>query len=92
MANFIYQFVGGKYNNLELTQDEIFLLPIKGYTEDLTELRKVQKWGCHRAELDNQPLIMGYLSPMYNGTRTVEDETFTVIRYETAEVYERLSR
>lgn len=40
--------------------------------------------GCvPRAELDNLPLVDGYLSPMWDGGK---------IRYETQEVYDMLSR
>ena len=54
---------------------------IRGYTEDLTE-RRNKGFACHRAELDNQPVFEGFLSPMWNGDG---------LRYETYEVYKMLS-
>ena len=55
---------------------------IRGYSEDLSELRA--QGGCvHRAELDNQPEFDGFLGPMWDGG---------MLRYETAEVYDMLSR
>lgn len=54
---------------------------IIGHTEDLSELRA--KGRCvHRAELDNQPIFEGFLSPMWDGGE---------LRYETQEVYDMLS-
>lgn len=53
-----------------------------GKTEDLTELRNHGAL-VHRAELDNQPKLPGYLGPMWDGD---------ALRYETWEVYEQLSR
>lgn len=55
---------------------------IRGYTEDLSELRA--KGACvHRAELDNEPIYEGFLGPMWDGGD---------FRYETQEVYDMLSR
>ena len=54
---------------------------IVGYTEDLTEARNKGAW-VHCKELDNQPIIKGFLSPMYDGGK---------LRYETQEVYDILS-
>lgn len=57
-------------------------LKIRGYTEDLSELRA--KGACvHRAELDNKPIYEGFLGPMWDGGD---------FRYETQEVYDMLSR
>ena len=55
---------------------------IKGYTEDLSELR-AQGRCVHRKELDNQPIFDGFLGPMWDGG---------ILRYETPEIYDMLSR
>ena len=74
-------FVGGKYNGQIMTVEEVKIIGNGKYTKDLTESRN--KGACvHRAELDNQPLVDGYLSPMWDGGR---------LRYETQEVYNMLS-
>ena len=66
-----------RYDNLEDVP-----YAIRGYSEDLTELREQ---GCcvHRAELDNQPMFEGFLGPMWDGG---------CLRYETQEVYDMLSQ
>lgn len=82
---FMYEFVGGKYNGQTMTKAEVETLS-HGLTEDLTHIR--QKGGtCHRKELDNQPLVDGYLSPMYSHI----DYGLVYLRYETQEVYNILS-
>ena len=63
---------------LEIAKKEF---KIVGYTEDLTNLRK-RGVLCHRAELDNQPIFEGYLSPMWDGDK---------LRYENQEAYDLLS-
>ena len=75
-------FVGGRYNGMVVTAEELEAMGNGRRSEDLSELRAR---GClvHRAELDNQPLVDGYLSPMWDGGR---------LRYETYEVYDMLSR
>lgn len=105
---FMYHFVGGEYNGklwhfAALEARNI----ITGFSDDLSELR-ARGVLCKRAELDNQPLVDGYLSPMYDGVRynvngvlkydfqcTEEEkqgEPIHIIRYETREVYDILSR
>lgn len=82
---FMYEFVGGKYNGKTMTKAEVESLS-HGLTEDLTHIR--QKGGtCHRKELDKQPLVDGYLSPMYSHI----DYGLIYLRYETQEVYNILS-
>ena len=77
-------FVGGRYHKQEMTVEEIISNGIwnGSLSEDLSEARKHGAW-VHRAELDNQPLVDGYLSPMWDGGK---------LRYETAEVYDIMSR
>ena len=82
---FMYEFVGGKYNGKTMTKAEVETLS-HGLTEDLTHIR--QKGGtCQRKELDNQPLVDGYLSPMFSHI----DYGLVYLRYETQEVYNILS-
>ena len=77
-------FAGGRYNGLEIDTQVILESNLWNgeLTEDLSEIRA--RGGCvHRAELDNQPMVDGYLSPMWDGDG---------LRYETQEVYDMLSR
>lgn len=79
---FMYEFVGGKYNGQTMTKAEVETIS-HGLTEDFSHIR--QKGGtCHRKELDNQPLVNGYLSPMYSHI----DYGLVYLRYETQEVYD----
>lgn len=75
-------FVGGKLNGQVMPVEKVIREYCNGhYTEDLSEIRK--RGGCvHRKELDNQPMVDGYLSPMWDGG---------MLRYETQEVYNMLS-
>ena len=82
---FIYQFFGGKYNGKTMTRKEIESLS-SGTTEDLTHIRQLGGT-CHRKELDNQPLVNGYLSPMFSHI----DYGLVYLRYETQEVYDMMS-
>lgn len=81
---FMYEFVGGKYNGKTMTKAEVETLS-HGLTEDLTHIR--QEGGtCHRKELDNQPLVDGYLSPMFSHI----GYGLVYLRYETQEVYDKI--
>lgn len=82
---FIYQFFGGKYNGKTMTRKEVDSLS-SGTTEDLTQIRQLDGT-CHRKELDNQPLVNGYLSPMFSHI----DYGLVYLRYETQEVYDMMS-
>jgi hypothetical protein len=74
-------FVGGRYNGMTYSVTELYEQTDK-FTDDLTKIRKLGGM-CHRKELDNQPIIEGYLSPMWDGDK---------LRYETQEVYNRMSK
>ena len=99
---YVYNFVGGKLNKKMMEREEVDKIAY-GYSDDMSELRAKGRM-VYRAELDNQPLVEGYLSPMWDGLRyngkyafeaTEEDkkcEPVAVIRYETQEVYSMLSR
>lgn len=76
-------FVGGRYNGMEIDAAQVIELPeFSGqYTADLTEERARGSW-VHRAELDLQPIVFGYVGPMWDGGK---------LRYETQEVYDMMS-
>ena len=60
-------FVGGKLNGTVTTTEEIKAKYWNGkLTEDLSEVR-ARGGLVHREELDNQPMVDGYLSPMWDG-------------------------
>lgn len=82
---FMYQFFGGKYNGQTMTRIEVESIS-NGKTEDLTHIRQ-QGGTCHREELDNQPLVDGYLSPMFSHI----DYGLIYLRYETQDVYNTMS-
>ena len=77
------EFVGGKLDGQSLSIEAVKRWHGNGkFTEDLSKIR--ERGGCvHRAELDNQPMVDGYLSPMWDGG---------MLRYETPEAYDMLSR
>jgi hypothetical protein len=68
-SKYLYEFVGGELNGKmwHYAALEVRNL-IKGYSTDLSEQR-AKGILCKRAELDNQPLIDGYMPPMYDGKR-----------------------
>ena len=68
-----------------MTRTEVEIIS-SGTTEDLTHIRQ-QGGTCHREELDNQPLVNGYLSPMFSHI----DYGLIYLRYETQEVYNTMS-
>ena len=77
-------FVGGQYHGQTIDVEEI-------YTNGMWNGRFSPYWGeerergacVPRAELDNLPLVDGYLGPMWDGG---------MLRYETQDVYDCLSR
>lgn len=75
-------FVGGKYNGMEVSHDELLKMGNGRFREDNSIKRKNGNL-CPREELDNQPLVDGYMAPMWDGDK---------LRYETYEIYELLSR
>lgn len=76
-------FVGGNLNGLEMDVEEIMNCGLWNgeVTPDYSEQRRETSY-VPRKELDNQPLVNGYLSPMWDGG---------MLRYETQEVYDLLS-
>lgn len=76
-------FVGGIHDGKCMTEAQIEKELCNGkHSEDCSEARNAG--GCvHHAVLDNCPMVDGYLSPMWDGG---------MLRYETWEVYDQLSR
>lgn len=76
-----YEFVGGEFNGLLTTKKVVCELGNGRFSEDLSEVR-ANGGLVHRAELDNQPLVDGYLSPMWDGTRYLTDEGRLITQWE----------
>lgn len=104
----IYEFHGGKLNKQRFTRAQVEEFS-DGITPDLSAARATGAL-VKRAELDSQPVVPGYLGPMWDGLRYVDEngkefydfmlpdeqkqglECFAVLRYETQQVYDILSR
>lgn len=82
---FIYELVGG---DCEGTYEDVEDLPCFSgkYTEDQSDIR-ARGGFTSRPELDNKPILNGYVGPMMNGYKDHK----MVLRYETQEVYDALS-
>lgn len=66
---YLYHFVGGPYNGKIWRYAALEARNlITGYSNDMSAVRATGVL-CKRAELDNQPLVNGYYSPMYDGVR-----------------------
>lgn len=75
-------FVGGTLNGVEMDTEKIFETVWNGrFSPNWYKERQMGRL-VPRAELDNQPLVDGYLNPMWDGGR---------LRYETQEMYNILS-
>lgn len=88
--DFLYQFVGGEYAGT-YTREEAEKLPIKEpeLTDDYSKYNSDNPDAIQpRKELQNQFQFSGYLGPMWGG---IEDGK-VIIRYETPQVYDMLSR
>lgn len=88
----VYEFVGGRYNGMVMQKESVVAIGNGRLSRDWSPERSAGGW-VPRKELDNQPLVDGYLSPMWDGTREdqASGETYAVLRYETQEVYDMLS-
>ena len=76
-------FVGGVYNGAVMSEWQVEKDLCNGkHSADYSESRKRGGF-VPFAVLDNNPLVAGYLSPMWDGG---------MLRYETPEVYNELSR
>lgn len=89
---YAFEFVGGKLHGQTITDYNTAVAISNGKSEDLSEVRKVNRYAVHRVELDNQPTFDGYYGPMWGGERDINGEHYAVLRYETPEIYDMLSR
>lgn len=84
-VKYLYTFHGGRLHGKVLTRGQMNRIS----NEKTLNFRREREMGLlvHREELDDQPKVIDYLGPMYNGF------TYGVIylRYETQEVYDMLS-
>lgn len=89
--NFLYHIVDThSYKTLTFDQlNETGL--ICGVSENNSKLREMGLC-VPREELDDQPVLKNYCGPMYDGTREINGEIYTMIRYESREAYEIYSR
>ncbi len=87
---YAFEFVGGPLNGVRSLNNVIAFST--GKSEDLSAIRKVNRYAVHRVELDNQPTFDGYCGPMWGGERDINGEHYAVLRYETWDVYDALSR
>jgi len=68
-SKYLYTFVGGPLNGKTLHYAALEARGlINGYSKDMSAERARGRL-CKRAELDNQPLVNGYYTPMYDGVR-----------------------
>ena len=79
------EFVGGRYHGMIVDVEEIYWPDGMWNGRWRPDYSVARQKGAivPRAELDNAPLVDGYLSPMWDGGK---------IRYETSKVYECMSR
>lgn len=76
-------FVGGIHDGKYLTEAQVEQQLCNGkHSYDGTSIRN-SGGVCHHAVLDNCPMVDGYLSPMWDGG---------MLRYETQQVYDMLSK
>ena len=72
-------FVGGRYDGMDISHEELEALGNGKYTLRFSAL-KIHNKSLLNLDLEDQPLVDGYLSPMLDGG---------ILRYETQEVYAR---
>lgn len=90
MNNFIYQLIDGKANKSYTKEELLHSGMVTGESKNYT-LERAMGLCVPRAELDEQPVLLDFLGPMYGGTRLINDVEHVVIRYETQKVYDMLS-
>lgn len=89
---YVYEFVGGRYDKMRMPKEAVVAIGNGRFSPDYSAARESGAL-VPREDLDNQPLVDGYVGPFWDGLR-VELETFEsygVIRYETQVVYNMLS-
>ena len=86
--NMVYDLVGGEYAGT-YTYDELVKLPIYIKDNDDTAIKNARNNSgfTPRKELDDQPVLNGYLGPMWDGVKDNQAH----IRYETQDVYDMMS-
>lgn len=77
------EFVGGELNGRKMPVQRIWTFHWNGQVTENYSVKRMQGYCVPREELDSQPMVDGYLSPMWDGDH---------LRYETPEVYDMLSR
>lgn len=82
---YLYVFYDGKLNGKVLTREQINEIASRT-TQDFHKERE-KGLLVHREELDNQPMVDGYLGPMFEKI----DYGKVYLRYKTPELYEMLS-
>lgn len=75
------RFVGGELDGLVVEHITLMAMKHKGYTPRWSAMA-FHNHNLVNLSLEDQPIIEGYLSPMLDGG---------MLRYETQEVYDRLS-
>lgn len=85
-VKYLYKFVGGNLDRKILTREEIDKIAT-GITENIEKLR-AKGATTHGKELDNQPIVKGYLGPMFEKI----DYGKIYLRYETQEIYDMVSK
>ena len=60
------RFVGGKLDGMRISHEELMKMQNKGYTPRFSELKSHNPLLVN-LELEDQPIIDGYLSPMIDG-------------------------
>lgn len=86
--NMVYDLVGGEYAGT-YTYAELVKLPIYIKDNDDSAMKTARNNGgfTHRKELDDQPILNGYLGPMWDGVKDNQAH----IRYETQGVYDMMA-
>ncbi len=82
---YLYSFYGGKQNGKVFKLEDVRKISNKN-TKNLQKER-ANGLTVHRAEIDEQPIVEGYLGPMFEKI----DYGKIYLRYETPEIYNMLS-
>ena len=67
----VYEFYGGKLNGKRFSEEQV-KSGCYEYTRDRSADR-ARGILCHRKELDNQPIFPGYIAPMWDGYRLIDE-------------------
>ena len=77
------EFCGGKLDGKKMSLQRVWIHHWNGRVTENYSLKRMMGCCVPREELDSQPMVDGYLSPMWDGNG---------LRYETQKVYDALSR